>query len=40
MWVAENFDDEWMARRFEKMEFGDQPVHVQIEEEASKFRLF
>lgn len=40
MWVAENFDDEWMAWRFEKMEFGDQPVHVQIEEEASKFRLF
>lgn len=22
-WVAEHFDDEWMAKRFEKMEFGD-----------------
>ena len=40
IWVAERFDDEWMARRFEKMEFGDQAVHVRIEEEASKFRLF
>lgn len=40
IWVAENFDDEWMARRFEKMEFGDQPVHVRIEEEANRFRLF
>lgn len=39
-WIAANFDDEWMARRFEKMEFGDQPVHVRIEEEADKFRLF
>lgn len=40
-YIADRFDDEWMSRRFEKMRFGDEAIHVRIEK-ASKdgFRLW
>lgn len=41
VWVANTFDDAWMNRRFEKMEFGDEAVHVRIEKATEEgFRLF
>ena len=39
VFFAEHFDDEWMASRFQTMTFGDEAVHVQIEEESRGIRF-
>lgn len=36
-WVAANFDDAWMGKRFEKMDFGDEAVHVEVAESGIRF---
>ena len=34
VFFAQHFDDDWMSSRFQTMTFGDEAVHVQIEDES------